>query len=190
MSGFGNPWDITQAQRQGNQGYRPGTMYEALQGPQTVRNPHLLRALNTPLDPATTPESDTYPQFNVPITWTSQTFNSAATENIIQAQPNRVVIVAQNLSPDNAVAVNFDQTASVSGTSPNYVSQGILLLPGVSLFIDKWCPTGTIHVSASDAPTVITQGYSAIGNIPDANLLQALWQILLTMQGVAQSTPP
>jgi len=38
---------------------------------------------------------------------------------------------------------------------------------GVSLYIDKWCPTGTVHISASAAPTVVSQGFSAIGNIPN-----------------------
>lgn len=183
FSGPIRPWDIRQSQAQGYQGWRPGNAVEAFQGPQMVRKTALLRALAVPLNPSTTPGTEgSLPQNNVEIRWTSQTFNSSSTENILQALPNRVICIVQNLSSDLPIAVNFDQTASVSGSSPNYVSQGIMLLPGVSLFIDKWCPTGTIHVAASDAPTVVTQGYSAIGNIPEYNVVQALWDLLAAVE--------
>lgn len=142
-------------------------MVEALQGDPFSLQPALGRALRVPLDP-TIPVGDLPQQIqNIAIPWNSQTINSTSAENIISAQPNRVILIVQNLSPTDATAVNFDQTASISGTSPNFVSQGILLLPGVSLYIDKWCPTGTVHIAASDAPVTVTQGFSQIGNIPE-----------------------
>lgn len=152
----------------GAQGFRPGSAISLFQGePFWFLSPAVREGLRVPLDPSI-PQQDLPSTINnIPITWTAQTFNSTATENIISAQPNRVILIAQNLSPTNAVAVNFDQTASVSGSSPNFVSQGLLLLPGVSLFVDKWCPTGTVHVSASSAPTVVVQGFSSIGNVPN-----------------------
>jgi hypothetical protein len=162
------PWGTAHQQRQGTQPWRPGSMIEAQQGnPFQLLQPTLARKLNTPLSPAPSGEFAFVP-INYPIQWTAQTFNSSAIEQIISAQPNRVILIVQNFSPTTPLAVNFDQTAAISGASPNYVAQGILLLPGVSLFIDRWCPTGTVHVSASGAPCSVTQGFSGIGNIPEA----------------------
>jgi hypothetical protein len=170
MPGPSTKWPLGRARRQGAQMARPGSAVEAFQGHAFGGlQPQIARSLRIPLDPSI-PQQDLPSQIaNIPINWTSQTFNSAAFENIVPAYPNRVVLIVQNLSPTLPIAVNFDQTASVTGTTPNYVSQGIMLLPGVSLFIDRWCPTGTVHISATNAPTNVTQGFSAIGNIPEAN---------------------
>lgn len=163
---MGNPWNMRRVAAQAAQPWRPGNAIEAFTGNPYAFDQNATQRLRTPLDQTQPRMPGQAAPVNVPISWISQTFNSNATENIISAQPNRVILVIQNLSPTTPIAVNFDLTASVSGASPNYVSQGIMLLPGVSLFIDKWCPTGTVHVSAANAPAVVTQGFSSIGNVP------------------------
>lgn len=158
------------AQRLADQGWRPGNAIQFFQGDPYWFLGRRARTLQIPVDDSHITENMPTQVNNIPITWIAQTFNNAIANNVVVAQPNRVLLIVQNLSPTNPVAVNFDQGASISGTSPNFVSQGILLLPGVTLFVDKWCPTGTVNVGqqiAATAPSVVVQGYSAIGNIPN-----------------------
>lgn len=178
----GNPWDLnTMRQRLAQRNWRPQTGIEAVQGDPLAVQPMLSRALRVPLDPSIPLQEQPVPPINVPISWNIQTLNSAS-ESIISAQPNRTVLMVQNQSPTLVIAVNFDATASVAGTSPNFVAQGILLQPGVSLYIDRWCPTNTVHVSGGNggaaAPTLVLQGFSSLGNIPEISLANAIYQLI------------
>jgi hypothetical protein len=161
------PFDIRRARRQGTTPWRPASMIEAFQGnPYAFLQGNLAQALRVPLDP-NVPEQDLPAAIaNVAITWTSQTYAPSSAEQIVNAFPNRVVLVVQNLSSANSTAINFDAVALISGTLPNQVSQGILLLPGASLYIDRWCPTGTVHIAASSVSVTVTQAFSAAGNMP------------------------
>lgn len=163
----------------GTQAVRPSNAIQALHGSPYALMPRLQQALQVPIV-SDAPQADQIGGVqNVPITWTSSTYDTAS-EIIISAQPNRVVLSVQNQSATNPIAVNYDATASISGSSPNFIAQGILLQPGVTLYVDKWCPTGTIHVSGAPntCPFLVTQAYSSIGNIPEANLLQAMIQLI------------
>lgn len=167
------PWGIPQARRQAIQPFRAGNSIQALQGDALNFQPGLARALRVPLDPsgpsvgaggAQLPAQ----QINAEIFWTTSVVNpstSAGADFIIQGFPNRVVLFVTNNDAANPVAYNFDQTAAVTGTSPNYQVQGQLLYPSQSIYIDRWCPTGTIHL-AGNASVSVTQAYSAVGNFP------------------------
>lgn len=162
------PSPLDWARRLGAQGYRPGNAIQFFQGDPYWFFGKRARSLQIPLDPNEPKECLPSVVNNTPIVWAAQTFNvTTAANNILSAQPNRVILIVQNLSPTNPIAVNFDLAASVSGSSPNFVSQGLLLLPGVTLFVDKWTPTGGIYLSTANAPTVAVQGYSSIGNVPN-----------------------
>jgi hypothetical protein len=154
-------------QRQGTQPYRPATGIEQQRGDPYGFAPGVSAQLQRPLIQNELGGSGSPAlQQNIPVSWISQTFNGLATEVIISAQPNRVILLIQNISQTYAVAVNYDQTASLSGTSPNWVSQGVLLIPATQIFIDKWAPTGTIHIAGVNGIVTVTQAYSAIGNVP------------------------
>jgi hypothetical protein len=176
----GRNWSLRQAQRQGNQGWTPGNAIEILHGPPYGRGV-LTDRLAMPLDPsnidAGLAAAGIQSQTNIEIRWASTTLNNASADQVVQAYPNRVVLVVQNQSSTTAIAVNFDQVALIFGTSPNQTSQGIMLLPGVSLYIDRWCPTGTIHVTASNVAVPVIQGLSAIGNVPELQLLVAIQEL-------------
>lgn len=182
----GNPWDLNQLRhRLAQRNWRPQTGVEAVQGDPLQVQPMLGRALRVPLDPSIPLQEQPVPPVNVPIIWNSQTINST-TETVISAQPNRVILVVLNQSPTLAISVNFDNTATIAGTSPNFTVQGILLQPGVSLYIDRWCPTNTVHVSAGNggaaAPTTVMQGFSAQGNVPEISLAVALYELMALLQ--------
>lgn len=185
----GNPWDIPSLrQRLAQRNWRPQTGVEAVQGDPLAVQPVLSRALRVPLDPSIPLQQQPVPTINVPIAWNIQALNST-TETIISAQPNRVVLMVQNQSPTLVISVNFDNTASVSGTSPNFIAQGVLLQPGVSLYIDRWCPTNTVHISsgngAAAAPTLVLQGFSSLGNVPEISLANAIYELIQLLQPAA-----
>lgn len=170
-------WSMRRAGAQAYQGWRPGSAVEALQGP-----PYgwglLTRALATPLDPTISPEQDElFPVQNTPVSWISTTINSAS-ETIISAQPNRVLLIVQNQS-GATVAVNYDATANVDQ------NQGLQLQNNEGIYTDIWCPTGTVHVSATSGPVVVTQGYSAIGNIPENQVLLAILDLMQLLTDLA-----
>lgn len=176
------PWNMGEAQRQAYQGWRPGNAIEGLYGPPYGFG-YLTDALSLPLDPTNVAEqlgqAGLFEPQNIEVRWVGTTLTASTQDQVVQAYPNRVVLVVQNQSPTNALAVNFDQAASVSGASPNQTSQGILLLPGVSLYIDRWCPTGTVHIAASGAgtPSPVISGLSSIGNVPELLLTEQLSQM-------------
>ncbi len=164
-------------QRAGFQGWRPGSMIEAWQGPPYGQN--WLSALLSIPQPQSSLQEDLDVQANVDINWWSFTFNNSLVDNVVQAQPNRVVLVVQNQSSSYPIAVNFGTAASITGTSPNQVSQGIMLLPGVTLWIDRLCPTNTVHIysaagGATVSPVLVMQGLSALGNAPDLTVIELL----------------
>lgn len=185
----GNAWDLAKLRRQlAQRNWRPQTGVEAVQGDPLQVQPLLGRALRVPLDPSIPLQEQPFPTTNVPVVWNSQTINST-TETIISAQPNRVVLVVLNQSPTLAISVNFDNSAIITGTSPNFTVQGILLQPGVSLYIDRWCPTNTVHVSAGNggaaANTTVMQGFSPYGNVPELSLANAIYQLIGILQPAA-----
>jgi hypothetical protein len=173
----------------GTQRWRPGSAIGYFQGNPYAYMPGVSRGLQIPLDPNEPADQNPAGSItNFGIQTTSQTFVAGTGDQYISGQPNRVVLVVQNQSSANIIAVNFDQTAVITGTSPNFQSQGIMLQPGVSLWWDKWCPTGTIHISATAAstPVAVMQGFSSAGNLPEvsaiANLIAQL-QAMLHPQG-------
>ncbi|MGA9854244.1 MAG: hypothetical protein WBR29_03065 [Gammaproteobacteria bacterium] len=168
------PWGIGQARRQATQPFRAGNAIQMLQGDPLGRlQPGIARSLRIPLDPsapATGQGGVQLPaaQINAEIYWTTTVVNPSSApgaDYIIQGFPNRVVLFVTNNDPANPIAYNFDQTAAVTGSSPNYQVQGQLLYPSQSIYIDRWCPTGTVHL-AGNASTSVTQAFSAIGNFP------------------------
>jgi hypothetical protein len=182
----GQPFQTGKARVIGSQeAFRPGNMIQARQGsPYGQLFPALQRALQVPLDPNEPADQLVQTVNNAQVTWQSFFINST-TEYIVSAQPNRVVVCVQNQSATNPISVNFDQSAVVNGTSPNFTSQGFLLQPGVTLYIDKWCPTGTVHVSSGN-PAQVIQAYSSIGNIPELGVLGAVNALLAYLQSTGQ----
>jgi hypothetical protein len=155
----------------------PRTGIEALQGnPLDVLDPRVARLLRTPLNPAgrITPMDDgtgqSYSQQQPDqINWSSQTVGGENGNVVFPAYPNRVILIVLNLDATDNIAVNFDQDALASSTSEPQ-NQGIVIQPGGNLYIDRNCPTNTVHVyTPLDVFASVTQGFkmqSAQGPTP------------------------
>lgn len=145
---------------------RPGNAIDAFRGDLYSTQPGLARALSVPAVP---PQHIQDKPLSSGILWQSTQISSASTQNtIIPARPNRVALVIQNNDITNPLAVNFDNDAAYSGTGP-YTVLGLLILPGGVLYVDRWCPTCSIHVYAPNVPCSLTEGLSLMGaTITDA----------------------
>jgi hypothetical protein len=84
------------------------------------------------------------------INWTATTYTSGAgAQNIkFTANPNRVLLIVENVSTitptaNIPVAVNFGQNASTEGPAPNGVQ---LLTRGSVLYVDEKCPTNDVYL--------------------------------------------
>lgn len=183
MSGLTNAQKLGWAQLIGTQASRRGNAIALYQRDPLPLPPGIRQLLRRPLNPDTPPSQAPPNVNNYPINVISQTLVIGTGDQYIAAQPNRVVVMVQNQSSANLISVNFDQAAPITGASPNFQSQGIMLQPGVSLWWDKWCPTGTIHISATAAstPVAVIQGYSPAGNLPEVSQLTNILQALLAM---------
>ena len=169
-------YDLAQISRRARRRrFVAGTMIEAAHAGAQGGSPYPLqgdldRVLQRPLNPTGIVGVPVAVQQNVAIPWTTQLFQGGA-NNVLPARPDRVILIVQNLSSTVSAAVNYDQAASISGALPNQLSQGTLLLPGASIYVDRWTPTGAIYIYCVGGAVTVTQGFSAGGNTPNPNIV-------------------